>query len=151
MLHYEQLMNVPRTIHTGLTVADLESAVRLFGEALGFAVGEIRRIPPGDTLGHITGVAGAQARVAMVTAPDGHVVELLPSSATRAAPRPCDIGGAHLALEVDSIAALAQAVAAHGFAIAGRTVVAAGGPFAGRHVAYVRDGHGFTLELIGGP
>jgi hypothetical protein len=26
-----------------------------------------------------------------------------------------------------------------------------GGPFAGRCVAYVRDGQGFTLELIGGP
>jgi hypothetical protein len=43
----------------------------------------------------------------MVTLPGGHVVELPqhsePASATAAAQRPCDIGAAHLALQVNSV------------------------------------------------
>ena len=101
-------MAVLHTIHTGLTVHDLANMLAFFGQVLGAKVGEIRQIPVGETLGHITGVQGAQARVCMVTLPGGHVVELLqysaPASATTVAPRPCDIGAAHLALQVDSVA-----------------------------------------------
>ena len=147
-------MAVLRTIHTGLTVHDLEQMLALFSQCLSAQAGEIRQIPVGDTLGHITGVEGAQARVAMVTLAGGHVVELLeysaPESATSMAPRPCDIGGAHLALEVESVSETTQAIQRFGFTVAGRILNLPGGPFAGRCVTYVRDQHGFTLELIGG-
>lgn len=86
--------------------------------------------------------------------PGGHVVELLqydaPASATTVAPRPCDIGTAHIALQVDSVAKTANLAQAFGFAIAGQMQFLPGGPFAGQWVAYVRDTYGFTLELIGG-
>ncbi len=147
-------MTVLRTIHTGLTVHDLARMVSFFCQVLGAEAGEIRQIPLGDTLGHITGVPGAQARVCMVTLPGEHVVELLqyaaPASATTVAPRPCDIGAAHLALQVDSVADTANRAKAFGFAVAGQLQFLPGGPFAGQWVAYVRDSHGFTLELIGG-
>lgn len=147
-------MSVLRTIHTGLTVHDLEHMGAFFRQVLGADVGEVRQIPMGDTLGHITGVRGAQARVCMVTLPGGHVVELLqydaPSSATTVAPRPCDIGAAHLALQVSSVAGLANRSKDFGFEVAGQLQFLPGGPFAGQWVAYVRDSHGFTLELIGG-
>ena len=147
-------MAVLRTIHTGLTVHDLTHMLAFFGQVLGADVGEVRQIPPGDTLGHITGVLGAQARVSMVKLPGGHVVELLeyaaPASATNTAPRPCDIGAAHLALQVDSVADIVQRAQAFDFAVAGQLQFLPGGPFAGQWVAYVRDPNGFTLELIGG-
>ena len=147
-------MAVLRTIHTGLTVHDLAHMLAFFGQVLGADVGEVRQIPKGDTLGHIVGVQGAQARVCMVTLPGGHVVELLeyaaPASATTVAPRPCDIGAAHLALHVDSVADIASRAKAFGFAVAGQMQFLPGGPFAGQWVAYVRDAQGFTLELIGG-
>ena len=146
-------MPVLRTIHTGLTVHDLAHMRAFFGQVLGAASGEIRQIPVGDTLGHITGVPGAQALVCMLTLPGGHVVELLqysaPASATPVAPRPCDIGAAHLALQVESVADTARLAQAFGFAISGQMQFLPGGPFAGRWVAYVRDAQGFTLELIG--
>jgi hypothetical protein len=66
------------------------------------------------------------------------------------APRPCDIGGAHLALEVESVSETVQSIERFGFAVSGRTLTLPGGPFAGRCVTYVRDQYGFTLELIGG-
>lgn len=147
-------MAVQHTIHTGLTVHDLTQMLAFFGQVLSAEVGEIRQIPAGDTLGHITGVKGAQARVCMVSLPGGHVVELLeysaPVSATSLAPRPCDIGAAHLALRVDSVADTARSAQAFGFSVAGQLHFLPGGPFAGQWVAYVRDTHGFTLELIGG-
>jgi hypothetical protein len=54
-------MAVLRTIHTGLTVHDLEQMLAFFSQCLNAQAGEIRQIPVGDTLGHITGVEGAQA------------------------------------------------------------------------------------------
>ena len=147
-------MAVLRTIHTGLTVRNLAQMLAFFGQVLGAEAGEIRQIPVGETLGHITGVPGAQASVCMVSLPGGHVVELLqydaPASATTVAPRPCDIGAAHIALQVDSVAKTANLAQAFGFAIAGQMQFLPGGPFAGQWVAYVRDTYGFTLELIGG-
>jgi hypothetical protein len=90
----------------------------------------------------------------MVTLPGGHVVELLeysaPESATSMAPRPCDVGGAHLALEVESVAETTRSIERFGFVVQDRILALPGGPFAGRYVTYVRDQHGFTLELIGG-
>lgn len=147
-------MAVQHIIHTGLTVHDLGHMLAFFAQVLGADIGEIRQVPVGDTLGHITGVPGAQARVCMATLPGGHVVELLqysaPASATAVAPRPCDIGAAHLALRVDSVAGTASRAQAFGFAVAGQLQHLPGGPFAGQWVAYVKDPQGFTLELIGG-
>jgi hypothetical protein len=147
-------MAVLHTIHAGFTVHDLAHMLAFFGQVLGAEVGEIRQIPIGDTLGNITGVPGAQARVCMVTLPGGHMVELLqyaaPASATTVAPRPCDIGAAHLAMQVDSVADTATRAQTFGFAVAGQMQFLPGGPFAGQWVTYVRDTHGFTLELIGG-
>lgn len=146
-------MTVLRTIHTGLTVHDLEHMLEFFVSCLGAEASEIRHIPGGATLGNITGVPGAQARVAMLTLQGGHILELLqygaPSSATDVAPRPCDIGGAHIALEVRSVANTIQSAQQFGFVVAGRVEPLTGGPFAGRCAAYVRDARGFTLELIG--
>jgi catechol 2,3-dioxygenase-like lactoylglutathione lyase family enzyme len=147
-------MAVLHTIHTGFTVHDLAHMLAFFDQVLGAEVGEIRQIPIGDTLGHITGVPGAQARVCMATLPGGHMVELLqyaaPASATAVAPRPCDIGAAHVALQVDSVADTATRAQAFGFAVAGQMQFLPGGPFAGQWVTYLRDTHGLTLELIGG-
>jgi len=148
-------MAVQHTIHTGFTVHDLEHMLAFFADCLDGQVGEIRQIPVGETLGHITGVPDARARVAMVSLPGGHVVELLqyssPDSATSTAPRPCDIGGAHLALAVESVMITVKAMQRFGFGVAGQIQVLVGGPFAGKCVTYVRDARGFTLELIGGP
>lgn len=146
------MATVKRTIHTGFTVDDLERSSRFFRDCLGLAVSAPRSPPSAEVLSSVTGVAGAQARIAMVSLP-GHEIELLqyssPTSATASAPRPCDVGFAHLALEVDDVAAVVAAARGHGFALGGDIFPSVAGPFAGKRVAYIRDPHGFTLELIG--
>jgi glyoxylase I family protein len=144
---------IRRVIHTGMTVHPLEPMVSFLVEVLGFIAAPVRQIPPGPTLPTITGIADAAARVVMVTSPCGAVVELLeysaPASATGIAPRPCDIGAAHLALDVASVQDVIERAAAWGFEVAGGIQSLSGGPFAGRRVAYIRNAQGFTLELIG--
>ena len=143
---------VTRTIHTGFTVCNIESMSLFFRECLGLDVSEPRSPPRADVLPVVTGVAGAQAKIAMVTLP-GHVIELLeymtPGSATPCAARPCDIGFAHIAIEVRDVPAVIGAAADYGFAIGGSIYCADGGPFSGRQVAYIRDQLGFTIELVG--
>ena len=143
---------VTRTVHTGFTIQNLERMSMFFRECLGLDVSEPRSPHRADVLPEVTGVAGAQARIAMVTLP-GHVIELLeysaPESLTSSAPRPCDIGFAHIAIEVGNVPEVVDAAKSYGFAVGGSIYRADGGPFSGRQVAYVRDSGGFTIELIG--
>lgn len=143
---------VARTIHTGFTVSDLERMRRFFKDCLGCEVSEPRSPPRADVLPSVTGVSGAQAQIVMVSLP-GHTIELLeyrsPQSSTTAAPRPCDVGFAHVAIEVVDVAKVAAAASAYGFEIGGSIYLSNGGPFSGKQVAYIRDEFGFTLELIG--
>lgn len=143
---------VTHTIHTGFTVSDIEHMSAFFRLCLGFEVSEPRFPPRPDVLPAVTGVPAAQAKIVMVTLP-GHVIELLeymaPDSSTTSAPRPCDIGFAHIAIGVDNVAAVIAAATVYGFAIGGSIYRADGGPFSGREVAYIRDQFGFTIELVG--
>lgn len=143
---------VTRTIHTGFTVNNLERMSRFFQDCLGLEVSEPRSPPRAEVLPSVTGVPGAQARIAMVTLP-GHVIELLeyssPGSATSSAPRPCDVGFAHIAIEVANVSEVISAAKDYDFAIGGSIYRADGGPFSGRPVAYIRDQSGFTIELVG--
>jgi catechol 2,3-dioxygenase-like lactoylglutathione lyase family enzyme len=143
---------VVETLHSGFTVADVRRLARFFRDCLGCAVTEPRSPPP-EVLARIVGVAGADAEIVYVTAP-GHVIELLqyrsPASATPAAPRPCDVGFSHLSFLVDDVAAVARAAGRYGFSAEPAMPVIEAGPHAGRRATYLRDGDGFSIELMGG-
>ena len=138
------------TLHSGFTVADVRRTAGFFRDCLGFAVTDPRTAPTA-ALSQIVGIEGAVAEIIFVSAP-GHTIELLqyrsPGSATTTAPRPCDIGFAHLSLLVDDVRTAAQAAAAYGFMATPAMPLLSTGPFAGRHVTYLRDAHGFTLEIM---
>lgn len=140
------------TLHSGFTVRDVRRVAAFFRDCLGFAVTE-PRAAPAEVLEKIVGVPGADAEIVYVSAP-GHTIELLgyrgPVSATSSAPRPCDVGFAHLAFLVDDVAAVAESAQAYGFTCTPAMPRIAAGPHAGRHATYVRDAEGFTLELMGG-
>jgi catechol 2,3-dioxygenase-like lactoylglutathione lyase family enzyme len=141
-----------QTLHSGFTVADVRHLARFFRECLGFETTE-PHAPPSDMLSRIIGVPGAEALIVYVTAP-GHTIELLeyrlPPTITRAAPRPCDVGFAHLAFLVDDVQRVAAAASAHGFAVLSDIPRIETGRSAGRRATYLRDPQGFTVELMGG-
>jgi catechol 2,3-dioxygenase-like lactoylglutathione lyase family enzyme len=140
-------------LHVGFTIADVRATSAFMRDCLGYEVTEPRR-PPAASIAEVTGVAGADVELVYVAAP-GLNMELLqytaPPSASRTGGRPCDIGAAHLALRVPDVAEVVERAAAYGFvAAAPHLPVIAAGPNKGMRATYIRDSHGFTIELMGG-
>ncbi len=141
------------TNHTSFTVSDLDRTVAYFRDALGF---EVTSNAPRDPkkVSEITGIEGAQVMIAYVRGA-GHSIELIeylgPSDRTSVRPRPCDVGFAHLAYDVDDIDAAIDRSAEHDVFPIGLVTVIDQGPNRGGKVAYLRDSDGITIEFIQKP
>lgn len=141
------------TNHTSFTVSDLDRTVAFFRDALGF---QVTSKAPRDkaAIEKITGVPGADVLIAYVRGP-GHSLELIqylsPTDRSSVRPRPCDVGFAHVAYDVDDIDAAIEAAAGHSLELAGSVMVIDQGPNKGGRVAYLRDPDGITIEFIQKP
>ena len=141
------------TNHTSFTVSDLDRSLSFFRDILGF---EVTSKAPRDpqAIQHITGVEDAEVMIAYVRAP-GHSVELIqylrPDRRSRPHSRPCDVGFAHLAFDVDNIESAVAAAEEFGGRPIAAPYVTDAGPNAGGKVVYLRDPDGITIELIQKP
>ena len=137
--------------HTGITVANLERSLEFWRDVLGFEFSH-QAHQRGEMAEQITGVKGAELKLAVLKAPSGHKIELLeyvaPNDRKRADLRSCDVGHVHVALLVDELDAVLQRIAAFGWAAAGKPQLLTAGPNAGKRVVYARDPDGHTLELM---
>jgi len=138
------------TNHTSFTVSDLERALGLFRDGLGFEV--TSKAPRDPKLSsQITGVPGAALLIAFVRAP-GHTIELIeytsPAEKGRVVSRPCDAGFSHIAFNVDDVDAVLEAVRPHGVKPIAPPVAIDQGPNKGRRVVYTRDPDGIAIEFI---
>lgn len=146
--------NILRTNHTSFTVSDLERSVAFFRDALGFEVTSKAGRNP-DIISRITGVAGADILVAYVRRPD-HSLELIQyvgpeSGRGTVSSRPCDVGFAHVAFDVDDIDAAIAACEPYDVRIVGEVATIDRGPNTGGKVAYLRDPDGVCIEFIQKP
>lgn len=138
--------------HVSFTVESIARSVEFFRECLGAEVISIRR--PGNPAGipRITGVAGASVQLAFVRL-GAQLIELIeyeaPMGRKVVSTRPCDVGFAHLAIDVEGLMALVAAAARHGYQPMGEVVEVLAGPEQGKRAAYLRGPDGITLELIG--
>jgi catechol 2,3-dioxygenase-like lactoylglutathione lyase family enzyme len=141
---------VTGTNHTSFTVSNLDRALGLFRDGLGFEVTSKAPRDPRLTE-RITGVPGADLLIAFVRAP-GHSIELIeyraPAEKGRVDARPCDTGFAHIAFNVDDVDAALAAVKPHGVRALSDPVTIDQGPNKGRRVVYTRDPDGITIEFI---
>jgi glyoxylase I family protein len=141
--------------HTGITVSNIERALVFWRDVLGFEPSHTAH-QTGEMASEITGVAGAEIKLAVVKAPGGHKIELLeylaPADRKRHCDlRPCDVGSVHVALIVDDLDAILSAIDASGWKAAGKPQTLQSGPNAGKRVVYVRDPDGTTIELMQQP
>jgi glyoxylase I family protein len=140
--------------HTGITVSNLERSLAFWRDVLGFELSHTSH-QKGELAEEITGVEGAEIKLAVLKAPGGHKVELLeylaPADRKRANPRPCDVGSVHVALLVEDLNAVLAQIAASGWEAAGKPQILKTGPNAGKRVVYVRDPDGTTIELMQHP
>jgi catechol 2,3-dioxygenase-like lactoylglutathione lyase family enzyme len=146
-------VRILRTNHTSFTVSDLDRTLAFFRDALGFEVlSKAPRSP--DMIRQVTGVDGAEVIIAYVQGP-GHRVELIeysgPKDRRKVEVRPCDVGFAHLAFDVEDIEAAIRACEAHDLRPAGAIVSLDRGPNKGARVVYLRDPDGLTIEFIQAP
>ena len=136
--------------HTGITVSNLERSLVFWRNVLGFELSH-RPHQTGELASEITGVPGAEISIAVLKG-YGHKIELLeyraPADRKKIALRPCDIGFVHVALVVDNLDAILNAIAASGWKAAGKPQTLQAGPNAGRRVVYVRDPDGTTIEFM---
>jgi glyoxylase I family protein len=141
--------------HTGITVSNLEQSFAFWRDLLGFELSHTAH-QTGELAKEITGVAGAELKLAVLKAPGGHKIELLeylapPDRTKHADLRPCDVGSVHVALTVNDLDAVLQRIAASGWKTAGKPQVLQSGPNAGKRVVYVRDPDGTTIEFMQPP
>ena|SRR5215471_2313789 len=141
--------------HTGITVSNLERSLAFWRDVLGFELSHTAH-QTGKMASEITGVKGAELRLAVVKTPGGHRIELLEYRAPsdrkqRADLRPCDVGHVHVALIVDDLDAVLGAIKASGWKSAGKPQTLQSGPNAGKRVVYVHDPDGTTIEFMQRP
>jgi catechol 2,3-dioxygenase-like lactoylglutathione lyase family enzyme len=144
---------VLNTNHTSFTVSNLERTVAFFRDALRFeVVSQAPRDP--KIISQVTGIEGAQVMIAYVRGP-GHYLELIeylgPENRNRYVPRPCDVGFAHVAFDVDDIDAAIAAAGRYAIQPISDPATIDRGPNAGGKVAYLRDPDGITIEFIQPP
>jgi catechol 2,3-dioxygenase-like lactoylglutathione lyase family enzyme len=141
--------------HTGITVSNLERSLAFWRDVLGFELSHTAH-QTGEMAKEITGVAGAEIKLAVLKAPGGHKIELLeylapPDRKQHVNLRPCDVGSVHVALIVDDLDAVLERIAASGWKAAGKPQTLKTGPNAGKRVVYVRDPDGTTIEFMQQP
>ena len=141
--------------HTGITVSNLERSLAFWRDVLGFGLSHIAH-QTGKMAKEITGVAGAEIKLAVVKAPGGHKIELLEYLAPPDGKRhvnllPCDVGHVHVALIVDDLEDVLERIAKFGWKAAGEPQTLKSGPNTGKRVVYVRDPDGTTIEFMQPP
>jgi catechol 2,3-dioxygenase-like lactoylglutathione lyase family enzyme len=141
--------------HTGITVSNLERSLVFWRDVLGFEPSHTAH-QTGELAQEITGVAGAEIKLAVMKAPGGHKIELLEYLAPSERKRhvdlpPCDVGSMHVALIVDDLEAVLSAIKASGWKAAGKPQTLQSGPNAGKRVVYVRDPDGTIIEFMQSP
>jgi len=142
------------TDHTGITVSNLERSLAFWCDVLGFELSHTAH-QKGELAQEITGVEGAELKLAVLNAPGDHKIELLeylaPADRKRANLRPCEVGFVHVALLVDDLDVVLERIATSGWKAAGKPQRLQSGPNAGKRVAYVRDPDGTTIEFMEPP
>jgi catechol 2,3-dioxygenase-like lactoylglutathione lyase family enzyme len=138
--------------HTGITVSNLDRSLLFWREVLGFELSHTAH-QKGEMAREITGVEGAEIKLAVVKTPGGHKIELLeyiaPIERKRNTDlRPCDVGFVHVALVVDDLDGVLKAIESSGWKAAGKAQTLQSGPNAGKRVVYVRDPDGTTIEFM---
>jgi glyoxylase I family protein len=138
--------------HTGITVSNLERSLEFWRDVLGFEFSHTAH-QKREMAEQITGVKGAELKLAVVKAPGGHKIELLeylaPGDRKKDVDlRPCDVGHVHVALVVENLDAILERIAASGWEASAPPQTLTSGPNAGKRVIYVRDPDGTTIEFM---
>ena len=136
--------------HIGMTVPDLDQAVRFFEDAIGakllWRVGPFHETPTGFPIDNVD--------IAMLTLGPNLNVELLAFKAEqqrKEMPSNVDLGAAHIAFFVDDINAAAESLKSHGAQLLHGPIQAAGEAKRGEQIWYFKTPWGAFMEILWRP
>ncbi len=152
------MASITGLFHGGITVQDMEVALRFYVEGLGLEV-HIDRVIEAPYLKGPSGVLGLDfddIRVVYLRVPNADgFVELLEYRGVErlsAASRPCDFGAGHICFYVDDVDGMHERLVAMGYrarSTAPRAITS--GPNEGARSVYMRDPDGYPVELFQKP
>ncbi len=139
--------------HTGFTVSNLNTAAAFFRDVLGFTItAPVQQ--SGPAVERMTGMTGAKLTILFAYG-GGHVVELMqyfePPGRTTYELRPCDVGCAHIAFEVDDIDDINRRIQCAGYMPFSAPQVVPFGPRKGGKNLYVRGPDNIIIEFQEAP
>ena len=137
--------------HAGVTVSDMDRALRFYRDGLGLEI-EFDVIIDGPYLPVVLDLDFSDIRAVYLRVDEGIFIELLEYRGIErmpAAARPCDYGNGHMCLFVEGIDEIVDRLAGLGFR--GRSdgpVDITQGPNAGARSIYLVDPDGYHVELF---
>lgn len=138
--------------HVGMTVRNLERSLRWYGEMFGVEA-QVLADASGPQL--CAAVRLAEARLDYAIVPLGGCrLELLEYRNPMGIDfdlRNCDVGVAHICVQVDDVDAAYAEMGAKGAAFNAPPFQVSGGPMEGHKICFLRDPDGILIELIQGP
>lgn len=149
------MASITGLFHGGITVRDMDVALRFYVEGLGLEV-HIDRVIEAPYLKGPAGVLGLDfddIRVVYLRVPDADgFVELLEYRGLErlsAAARPCDFGSGHICFYVDDVDGMHARLVDLGYQARSATPRAiTSGPNEGARSVYMRDPDGYPVELF---
>lgn len=138
--------------HTGITVLDLDHAIRFYRDVLGFEliIGPTE-VFEGDDLSAALGVSGARVRLAIMKVGDSSLElhqYLSPKSQVDRPMPPNTLGFMHVAFRVENIEQKVKELEAEGILFLSQVNIVEEGPLAGWKWIYFKDPDGITLEMV---
>jgi len=145
------LGSVTGIFHGGVTVSDMDRALRFYRDGLGLEV-EFDKTLDGPYLPVVLALDFEAIRAVYLRVPGGQFIELLEYRGIErlpAASRPCDYGAGHLCLYVEGIDEIHGRLKDMGFrARSDGPVDITSGPNAGARSIYLLDPDGYRVELF---
>jgi catechol 2,3-dioxygenase-like lactoylglutathione lyase family enzyme len=107
---------IRRYQHVSITVSDLDRSMAWYRDMLGFEPQGGVSEASGEALSRALGVENVHLKLATLLRGDSllELIQYLSPAGMKKAPRPCDVGCMHMALEVDDIQALYRDLSARG-------------------------------------
>jgi lactoylglutathione lyase len=136
--------------HAGLTVSNMEEALRFFRDALGLEVAA-DSMRTGDQVEPVVGITPDSMRVVFLNVPGSDAkLELFEYAGVEqfsAASRPWDVAAGHFCLYVDDAAAVLERLVAAGYTSRKALRAIPDGPHAGAKAVYMIGPDGYHVEL----
>ncbi len=137
--------------HAGVTVKDMDEALRFYRDTLGLEV-EWSGDTDGDYRWDVWGLEAEAVKVTFLRVPGSDArVELFEFAGVERHPasaRPCDYGAGHFCMYVDDNDAIYERLLANGYGARSKApVLAESGPRKGAKILYAIDPDGYHVEL----